>query len=103
MGLGGSAALAVAVIRALDARFALELSDERVNALAFECEKVAHGTPSGIDNTLATWGDFMLFRNGDKPQREIIEVAEPLSMVIGMQIGRASCRGGEWSVGGWRA
>lgn len=84
MGLGGSAALAVAVIRALDARFALGLSDERVNALAFECEKVAHGTPSGIDNTLATWGDFMLFRNGDKPQREIIEVAEPLSMVIGM-------------------
>jgi hydroxymethylglutaryl-CoA reductase len=84
MGLGGSAALAVAVIRAIDAHYALGLSDERINELAFECEKVAHGTPSGIDNTLATWGQFMLFRNGETPEREVIEVSEPLSMVVGM-------------------
>ncbi|WP_376689857.1 hydroxymethylglutaryl-CoA reductase, degradative [Wenzhouxiangella sp. EGI_FJ10409] len=84
MGLGGSAALAVAVIRAMDAHFLLGLSDERINELAFECEKVAHGTPSGIDNTLATWGEFMLFRNGEQPQREVIEVTEPLPIVIGM-------------------
>jgi len=84
MGLGGSAALAVAVIRAMDAHFALGLSDRRINDLAFECEKVAHGTPSGIDNTLATWGEFMLFRSGENPQREVIEVAEPLPIVIGM-------------------
>jgi len=84
MGLGGSAALAVAVIRAIDAHFSLGLDDERVNEMAFECEKVAHGTPSGIDNTLATWGEFLLFRNGEKPQREVIEVAEPLPIVIGM-------------------
>ena len=63
MGLGGSAALAVAVIRALDTEFELGLSHERVNALAFECEKAAHGTPSGIDNTLATYGDPVLYRN----------------------------------------
>jgi len=84
MGLGGSAALAVAIIRAMDAHYRLGLGDERVNELAFECEKVAHGTPSGIDNTLATWGEFMLFRSGEQPQREVIEVAEPLSIVIGM-------------------
>jgi hydroxymethylglutaryl-CoA reductase len=84
MGLGGSAAVAVAVIRALDAHFALGLTDERINELAFECEKVAHGTPSGIDNTLATWGEFMLFRSGERPERQVIEVNEPLPMVIGM-------------------
>ncbi len=84
MGLGGSAALAVAVIRAMDAHFALDLSDERINELAFECEKVAHGTPSGIDNTLATWGEPMLFRNGEQPKRDIITLAEPLPIVIGM-------------------
>lgn len=84
MGLGGSAALAVAVIRALDARFSLGLDDERINALAFECEKIAHGTPSGIDNTLATFGQFMLYRSGETPTREVIEVPEPLPMVIGM-------------------
>ncbi len=84
MGLGGSAALAVAVIRAVDLHFRLGLDDERINELAFECEKVAHGTPSGLDNTLATWGEFMLFRNGDKPRREVIEVSQPLPIVIGM-------------------
>jgi len=84
MGLGGSAALAVAVIRAMNLHFHLGLDDERVNALAYECEKVAHGTPSGLDNTLATWGKPFLFRAGESPLRQVIEVPEPLPIVIGM-------------------
>ncbi|MCC5865646.1 MAG: hydroxymethylglutaryl-CoA reductase, degradative [Wenzhouxiangella sp.] len=84
MGLGGSAALAVAVIRAMNLHFSLGLDDERVNALAFECEKVAHGTPSGLDNTLATFGEFTLFRTGEHPLREIIRIERPLPIVIGM-------------------
>ncbi|MFO7287523.1 MAG: hydroxymethylglutaryl-CoA reductase, degradative, partial [Gammaproteobacteria bacterium] len=43
MGLGGSAAMAVAIVRALDKHFKLGLSDDEVNRLAFESEKVAHG------------------------------------------------------------
>jgi mevalonate kinase len=58
MGLGGSAALAVAIVRSLDLAVWLGLSAERVNALAFECEKAAHGTPSGVDNTVATYGQM---------------------------------------------
>ena len=84
MGLGGSAALAVAVIRAMNLHFSLGLSDARVNELAFECEKVAHGTPSGIDNTLATYGQFTLYRSGDEPMREVITIEQPLPIVIGM-------------------
>jgi len=84
MGLGGSAAMAVAVIRAMNIHFELKLSDARVNELAFECEKFAHGTPSGLDNTLATYGEFTLYRTGDNPLREVIEVPEPLPIVIGM-------------------
>ncbi len=84
MGLGGSAALAVAVIRALSMHFSLGLDDERVNELAFECEKVAHGTPSGLDNTLATYGQFTQFRAGDHPMREVITIDQPLPIVIGM-------------------
>ena len=56
MGLGGSAALAVSVIRALDRHFALGLDDGSVNDFAFDCERAAHGTPSGVDNTVATFG-----------------------------------------------
>jgi hydroxymethylglutaryl-CoA reductase len=84
MGLGGSAAIAVATIRALDRCFELGLDDERVNALAFECEKIAHGTPSGIDNTLSVYGQTMLFRAGESPKREIIEIEKPVQLVVGI-------------------
>ncbi|MFN2333343.1 MAG: mevalonate kinase, partial [Wenzhouxiangellaceae bacterium] len=80
MGLGGSAAIAVATIRALDRCFKLGLDDENVNELAFECEKIAHGTPSGIDNTLSVYGQTMLFRSGDKPLRSVIELATPVQL-----------------------
>jgi len=92
MGLGGSSALAVAIIRALDRAYRLGLDDGRVNALAFECEKVAHGTPSGIDNTIATYGVPLLFQrrqDGSGPGTgeatfEEIRLSEPVPLVIGM-------------------
>jgi hydroxymethylglutaryl-CoA reductase len=84
MGLGGSAAIAVATIRALDRCFELGLDDERVNELAFECEKIAHGTPSGIDNTLSVYGKSMLFRSGGSPLRKVIEIERPVQLVVGI-------------------
>lgn len=91
MGLGGSAALAVAVIRALDRTFALGLNDGAVNALAYECEVVAHGTPSGIDNTIATYGLPLRYqRSDDDPANpssgrfDEIKLAQPVPLVIGM-------------------
>ncbi|MFU8876608.1 MAG: hydroxymethylglutaryl-CoA reductase, degradative [Wenzhouxiangellaceae bacterium] len=84
MGLGGSAAIAVATIRALDRCFELGLDDAKVNELAFECEKIAHGTPSGIDNTLSVYGQTMLFRAGEKPLRQTIELPHPIELVIGI-------------------
>ncbi|GGY01666.1 hypothetical protein GCM10007160_32020 [Litchfieldella qijiaojingensis] len=84
MGLGSSAALAVAVIRALDEHFKLGLSDDELNDLAYECEKVAHGTPSGIDNTIATFGRFLLYRMGEPPVKRQLSVPAPIPLVIGM-------------------
>jgi hydroxymethylglutaryl-CoA reductase len=84
MGLGGSAALAVAIIRALDLHFKLGLSDEEVNRLAYKSEQVAHGSPSGIDNTLATFGRPLVFRKDNPPLVEILNIPKPLSLVVGM-------------------
>ena len=84
MGLGGSAAVAVAIIRALDRHFTLGLGDDEINSLAFQCERVAHGTPSGIDNTVATYGRPLLYRAGDPPLIEPVELPEPITLVIGM-------------------
>ncbi|MGH8307296.1 MAG: hydroxymethylglutaryl-CoA reductase, degradative [Gammaproteobacteria bacterium] len=84
MGLGGSAALAVAVIRALDRHCRLGLKDEEVCDLAYECERVAHGTPSGIDNTVATYGQPLLFCRGDPPLIRPLKFRQPLPMVLGL-------------------
>ncbi len=83
-GLGGSAALAVAVIRALDRHCALGLTDRQICELSYECECVAHGTPSGIDNTVATYGQPLLFQRGEPPLVEPLHFAKPLPMVIGL-------------------
>ena len=84
MGLGGSAAMAVAIVRALDKHFKLGLTDEQVNSLAFESEKVAHGSPSGIDNTLACYGKALVFRAGEPALAEPLNIREPIPAVIGM-------------------
>ncbi len=87
VGLGGSAALAVSVIRALDRHFALRLSDPEINDFALECERAAHGTPSGVDNTVATFGASLLFRaasNGGDASFEVVKLSRPLPLVIGM-------------------
>ena len=48
-GLGSSAAVAVAVIRALFHYFGKQIIDEELMALAHKAEQIAHGNPSGID------------------------------------------------------
>ncbi len=83
-GLGGSAALAVSIIRALAKHFNIPLTDEAINELAYESEKIVHGTPSGIDNTMATYGKFILFRKGNPPEMKEIKVPKPIPIVIGL-------------------
>ena len=87
MGLGGSSALAVSVIRALDQHFSLGLTAAAINEFAFACEQAAHGTPSGVDNTLATFGTTMLYRapaEGRLAQFHELALARPLPLVIGV-------------------
>ncbi len=55
-GLGSSAAMAVAIIKTLVEWKKLDWPLEKINELALESECVFHGTPSGIDNTVATYG-----------------------------------------------
>jgi diphosphomevalonate decarboxylase len=63
-GLGSSAALSVALVRAVDRAASLGLRESDVDAAAFAAEKVFHGSPSGLDHTVAQRGGFGLFRRG---------------------------------------
>jgi len=83
-GLGGSAAVAVAIIRALDQHFQLALSEDDVNTLAYRAEVEAHGNASGIDNAVATYGEMLLFKRGQPPLIETLKPKHPINLVIGM-------------------
>ena len=83
MGLGGSAAIAVAIIKGLSNHYNLALSDDEVNRMAFESEKIAHGNPSGIDNIMATFGQPIIFRPGETPLVEPLNINDNFSLVLG--------------------
>jgi len=82
MGLGSSAALAVAVIRAFNNLLRRKMSDIEVDKLAFECERLAHGTPSGIDNNIATYGEPVLFSKGSRSRTKPVKLAEVPPLVV---------------------
>ena len=80
-GLGSGAAVSVAIIRALSAFLGRPMPDAQVNALAFEAEKLYHGTPSGIDNTVVTYGRPVYFIKR-KPIKTF-HVGAPFTIMIG--------------------
>jgi hydroxymethylglutaryl-CoA reductase len=82
MGLGSSAAIAVAITRAVSQSRALDLDDERINSIAYSCEKLAHGTPSGVDNVLATYAKPMLFSNAHGLRFDALELAATPPLII---------------------
>ena len=82
MGLGSSAALAVAIIRAFDKLAGKGMSNAEVEKLAFECEKISHGTPSGIDNNIATYGEAVLYTKSARTRTKPIKLAEVPPIVI---------------------
>ena len=63
-GLGSGAAVSVAILRALSAFLGQPLSDEQINKLAYEAEKLHHGNPSGIDNYVITYAKPVYFLKG---------------------------------------
>jgi mevalonate kinase len=86
-GMGSGAAVSVAILRALaDAARSqsaivnpaplhseeyarqVAMSDAEVSVLVYEVEKLHHGTPSGIDNTVIATGQPVYFVTGQPPQ-----------------------------------
>ena len=79
-GLGSGAAVTVALTRALASYLQHSMSDEEVNGFAYEIEKLHHGTPSGIDNTVVTYAQPVYFVK-DQPI-QIFHVGKPFTIVI---------------------
>ena len=85
-GIGASAASSVAIARAIAEEFKMDLSDEKINEIAFEAEKAYAGTPSGIDNTAATYGGLIWFKrnlSGGSDTIEKLSIRKPVEIIIG--------------------
>ena len=85
-GLGASAASSVAIARAIAEELAMKFSDERINEIAYEAEKAYAGTPSGIDNTAATYGGLLWFRknmSGGSNTIEKLGIRKSVEIIIG--------------------
>jgi mevalonate kinase len=76
-GLGCSAAMGVAIARALDP----QACHEAMQARAMAWERVFHGTPSGVDAAVAARGGCILFRRGEA--LEPIVARSTLQLCIG--------------------
>jgi mevalonate kinase len=79
-GMGSGAAVSVAVLRAFSTFLGHPLPVEQVSDLAYEVEKLYHGTPSGIDNTVITYAIPVVFLRGQPI--EFLRVAKPFTIVI---------------------
>ncbi|MEM2908792.1 MAG: mevalonate kinase [Candidatus Bilamarchaeaceae archaeon] len=83
-GLGSSAAFCVALVRAVAEDKGIVLTDEEVNRYAYEGEKAFHGSPSGIDNLMATYGGIIIFRKGrGESYFEKINAGKKMDIVVG--------------------
>ena len=79
-GMGSSAAISVAIIRALSAFLGATLSTSTISDLAYEVEKIHHGTPSGIDNNVIAYQQPVYFIRDEPIQ--FLQIKKPTQWVI---------------------
>jgi mevalonate kinase len=86
-GLGSSAAVSVAIVRAIGMAAQEEWDDETVSELALQAERRAHGRPSGIDNMVVALARPIVFEAG---HGESFDVGRDLRLVVADSGSRSS-------------
>jgi len=79
-GLGSGAAAAAAIVAALAGAAGVTFSPAQVSALVYESERLFHGTPSGVDNTVIAYSQPVWFVRGQPPQPFTLN--RPLTLVV---------------------
>lgn len=79
-GLGSGAAVSAALMRAIFQWAGRFPDPELISALVYEVEKLHHGTPSGIDNTVIAYERPIRFVRGQPPV--FLSIARPFTLII---------------------
>jgi mevalonate kinase len=83
-GVGASAANCVSFVRACNELFNLGMTVSAINYFAWRGEFGYHGLPSGLDNTVSTFGGTIFYHLvGDKKTFEHLSLQEPVEVVMG--------------------
>jgi mevalonate kinase len=89
-GLGSGAAVTTAIIRALAESVGKKLPEDEINAMVYDVERIFHGTPSGIDNTVIVYERPIYFVRHHP--FELVQPHQPLHILIGDTGVRASTK-----------
>ncbi len=89
-GMGSSAAVSLCTVRAGAVHFGTDLKEDEVFGLALECERLIHGTPSGIDPFICLHGGFIRFQQGNMLRRPPLTTSFHLALT-----GKPACSTGE--------
>ena len=89
-GLGSSASIAVALTAAYSRYLGLSLSLDEISRIAYESEKIVHGKPSGIDNSIATYGGGIVFEKGKIRRINIDKLSEAFIIIANTGIERST-------------
>lgn len=81
-GLGSGAAVATALVQALADFIGCPLSRIEVSKLVFEVERIHHGTPSGIDNTVIAYHQPIYFARAAHSAPQVMSVGAPFTLLI---------------------
>jgi mevalonate kinase len=81
-GLGSGASVSTALVRALAAFVEARLTPAEVSALVYEVERIHHGTPSGIDNTVIAYERPVYFVCARASGPEVLSVGAPFTLII---------------------
>lgn len=79
-GLGSGAAVSAALGRAIAQLYDVDIPDADLNQLVFEVEKLHHGAPSGIDNTVVVYEMPVYFIKD--AACDFIDIDKPLSILL---------------------
>jgi len=79
-GLGSGAAVSTALFRSLASIFEVNIETAQLNNLVYAVEKLHHGTPSGIDNTVIVYEKPVYFQRSQPIER--LEIAAPFTLLI---------------------
>ncbi len=80
-GMGSGAAVSASIVRALAQFLDRQIDEATVSSIVYEVEKLYHGTPSGVDNTVVVYARPVYFVRGRPLQT--FAVQRPFTIAVG--------------------